>query len=419
MQEPTIKCPDCGTEIKLTDSLAGPLLDKTRQEFEDKLNAQKKAFQSREQALEAKEAALSASKASFEKQLEDRLNSERARISDQEKEKAKRALKSEFDAKSGEVDELKSALANNNQKLAEAQKMQAEVTKKERLLEDQKRELDLTVEQRVQQSVAEVRAQAKTEAEGTLKLKVSEKEEQIHSMQKQIEELRRKAEQGSQQLQGEVLELQLEQELRTKFPHDQIEPVAKGELGGDILQVVNTAIGSRAGGILWETKRTKNWSDGWLAKLRDDQRRSKAEFSILVSGALPKGVDGFGLVDGVWVAAPRYGIPVAIALRQTLIEVAKSKQARVGQDSKMEQVYDYLTGPKFKHRVEAIVEKFTDMQQDLDKERKAMTRLWAKRERQIESVIESTVGMYGDLQGIAGQAIKDIEGLDLPLLGDD
>ena len=167
---------------------------------------------------------------------------------------------------------------------------------------------------------------------------------------------------------------------------------------------------------MWESKRTKNWSDGWLAKLRGDQRAAKAEIAILISQAMPKGIESFGQIDGVWISAPKYAVPLVIALRQTLIEVANSKQSQEGQQTKMELVYEYLTGPRFRHRVEAIVEKFSDMQADLDREKKAMTRLWAKRESQIQGVIESTVGMYGDLQGIAGRALQEIEGLEVPLL---
>ena len=276
--------------------------------------------------------------------------------------------------------------------------------------------MDLTVEKRVQAAINEIHAKAKLEAEENLKLKVTEKEEQIFSMQKQIEQLKQKAEQGSQQLQGEALELELEAILSTNFPLDGIEPVAKGEFGGDILQKVMGPMGQPCGVILWESKRTKNWSDGWLPKLRDDQRTAKAEVAVLVSNALPKDIDSFGLIDGIWITHPRYAAPLVMALRQSLIEVANTRQTHEGKETKMEQVYQYLTGPKFRHRVEAIVEKFSDMQDDLDRERKSMTRLWAKRELQIQGVITSTVGMYGDLQGIAGRALKEIEGLETPLI---
>jgi len=235
-------------------------------------------------------------------------------------------------------------------------------------------------------------------------------------MQRQIEDLRRKAEQGSQQLQGEAQEIELESLLRARFPRDLIEPVAKGEFGGDVLHHVLGPGGQTCGTILWECKRTKNWSDGWLAKLRDDQRSAKADVALIVSSALPRNVDTFDLVDSVWVADPRFAVPLVIALRQSLIDLAASRLAQDGQQTKMELVYAYLTGPRFRHRVEAIMEKFTDMQADLDRERKTMMRLWAKREEQLRGVLESTAGLYGDLQGIAGRAMPEIDSLDLLLI---
>lgn len=416
MEEPIIECPNCGTNIKLTESLAGPLVAATRSEFEAKLDAQKQKFEARESAIKSKEVELAEAQTALEENVNELVKAERAKITDEEKRKAQLVANAEIEEKSREVVELKELIKQRTEKLAEAQSVQAELLKKERLLDDAKRELDLTIEKRVQESIVAVRTAAKAEVEGELKLKVSEKEEQILSMQRQIEELRRKSEQGSQQLQGEVLELELEEALIARFPVDDIEPVPKGEFGGDVIQRVRSPSGAFVGTILWESKRTRNWSDGWLAKLRNDQRTANAEISIIMSTALPKDVENFGQVDGVWISAPAFGLGLVAALRQTLIEVAMSKSARQGQDTKMELIYDYLTGPRFRHRVEAIVEKFSDMKVDLDREKKAMTRLWAKREIQIQSVIESTVGMYGDFQGIAGQALQEIEGLELPMI---
>jgi hypothetical protein len=243
-----------------------------------------------------------------------------------------------------------------------------------------------------------------------------EKEQTISSMQRQIEELKRRAEQGSQQLQGEVLELELESLLRSRFPIDSIEPVAKGEHGGDVLQCINDSNGQKCGAILWETKRTKNWSDSWLIKLRADQRVAKAEIAVLVSHALPRDIESFDFIDGIWVIHPRVIAPVATSLRQTLIEVAGARQAADGQQTKATMVYQYLTGSRFRQRVQAIVEAFTSMQEDLDKEKRVIVKQWAKREEQITRVMQSTVGMYGDLQGIAGRTIQEIEGLNIDTL---
>ena len=414
--EPIIICPNCSTEIKLTESLAAPLIQTVRQEYEARISAKDADVAEREAELRVQQKAVADARQTIEDEVAERLKAERSAIASDEAKKAKLAASSDLEAKAKELEELQDVLRQRDVKLQEAQKAQADLLRKQRELDDAKRELELTVEKRVQASAEEIRQKAKREAEEGLKLRVAEKEEQISSMQRQIEELKRKAEQGSQQLQGEALELQLEATLSAKFPMDTIEPVAKGEFGGDVVQRVVGPMGQACGTILWESKRTKNWSDGWLAKLRGDQRTAKAELAVLVSSALPKEIETFGYIDGVWVTQPQFAVPLVIALRQSLIDVANTRQAQEGQETKMELVYQYLTGPKFRHRVEAIVEKFSDMQSDLDRERKSMTRLWAKREAQIHGVIESTVGMYGDLQGIAGRALQEIEGLETPLI---
>ena len=418
MSDPTISCPKCGTEIKLNESLAGPLIEATKREFEAKLAERDAAIDKREAEVARQQAEIANARQKLDDEVSAKLAAARHGIADEEAKKARALLADDLAAREREIADLKEVGVARDEKLAAAQREQAELIKKQRELDDAKRELELTVEKRVSDSLDEVRAKAKVEAEDGLRLKVSEKEEQIASMHRQIEDLKRRAEQGSQQLQGEVLELQLEATLAARFPTDTQEPVAKGEFGGDLLQRVVGPIGQVAGSILWETKRTKNWSDGWLTKLRSDQRAAKAEVSILVSDALPKGVETFDLVDGVWVAHSRYVIPVAVALRQSLIEISSARQSRDGQETKMELVYSYLTGPNFRHRVEAIVERFSEMQDDLNRERKATMRLWAKREAQIQGVIDTTVGMYGDLQGIVGRAMQEIPALEIPLLED-
>ncbi|MES1999831.1 MAG: DUF2130 domain-containing protein [Pseudomonadota bacterium] len=417
MTEPTIICPNCKTEIKLTESLAAPLIAATRQQFEQQLAQKDTDIAKREQAMRDKEKQLNDARHKLDDQVADQvaagLKAERARIIVEESRKAKLASATELENKVRELGDLQEVLKARDEKLAEAQKAQVELIKKQRELDDAKRELDLTVEKRVQEGLDATRLKAKKEAEDEQKLKVMEKEQTIAAMQKQIEDLKRRAEQGSQQLQGEVHELELENLLRTKFPFDSIDPVPKGEYGGDVLHRVVGAGGQSGGTILWEFKRTKNWSDAWLVKLRDDQRTAKAEIAVIVSQILPKGVETFEMVEGVWVTHPRAALPVAMILRQSLLELALARQATEGQQTKTEMVYQYLTGPRFRQRVEAIVEAFSTMQEDLDKERKAIMKQWAKREGQIERVMGATVGMYGDLQGIAGKSLQEIEGLDL------
>jgi hypothetical protein len=416
MYEPTISCPNCKTEIKLTESLAAPLIQATRQQYEQKIAQKEAQVAKRETALREQQQVIDKARESIDEQVAVRLSAEREKIAADEARKAKLIVAADLTLKTRELADLQEVLKERDKKLTEAQQAQVDLIRKQRELDDARREMDLIIEKRVQESIITIRDKAKQEAEETFKLKVLEKEEQISSMQRQIEELRRRAEQGSQQLQGEAQELDLEAALRAKFPRDIIEPVPKGELGGDVLHRIVGPLDQHCGTILWETKRTKNWSDGWLAKLRDDQRAASAEVALLVTQALPKGVVAFDLIDGVWVAEIRCAIPIAIALRQSLVDLSSARQASEGQQTKMELVYKYLTSPRFRHRIEAIVERVSDMQSDLDRERKAMTRLWAKRDAQIRGVIESTVGMYGDLQGIAGKTLQEIDGLDLQLL---
>jgi hypothetical protein len=423
MTEPTIICPNCKIEIKLTESLAAPLIESTRRQFEQQLAQKDSDIAAREQAMREKEKQLADARNKLDEQVsgqvEEQLKKDRARITAEEAKKAKQAAATDLEQKAQELAELQDVLKQRNEKLAEAQNAQAELIKKQRELDDAKRELELTVQKRIQEGLVVTRQEAKKEAEDEQKLKVMEKEQTIAAMQKQIEELKRRAEQGSQQLQGEVQELELENQLRAKFPFDVIDPVPKGEYGGDVVHRVISTGGQASGTILWESKRTKNWSDGWLTKLREDQRTAKAEIAVLVSQVLPKGIETFDMVDGVCVTHPRAVLPVAVILRQSLLELAIARQASEGQQTKTEMVYQYLTGPRFRQRVETIVEAFSTMREDLDKERKAIMAQWAKREKQIERVMGATVGMYGDLQGIAGKSLQEIEGLSLAALTDE
>ena len=412
MAEPTVVCPQCKTEIKLTESLAAPLLESIRRDYEQRLTQKDADMAKREKALHEREAVLQKQKESMDEQIAQKMQQEQARIAAEEAKKAKLTVGNELDQKLKEINDLQDILKQRDIKLADAQKAQADLIRKQRELDDAKRELELTVEKRVETGLAAAREKAKKEAEDEMKLKVMEAEQTIASMQRQIEDLKRRAEQGSQQLQGEVQELEIESWLGARFPRDTIQPVPKGEFGGDILHRVIGPLGQQCGTILWESKRTKNWSDGWLPKLREDQRAAKAEIAVIVSQVLPKDVETFGLVDQVWVAHPKLALPVAIALRQTLIEIAGARQASEGQQTKMEMVYQYLTGQRFRHRIQAIVEAFSSMREDLDRERKAITKQWSKREEQIDRVMQATVGMYGDLQGIAGKTLQEIEGLE-------
>ncbi len=420
MTESTIACPQCSHKIELTsslkDSLAAPLLADAQKQFEERLALKDTDIEQREASLREQQQAIKAAQQAIDKQVEEKLDAERANVAKQEADKAKRAAQLDIQAEKDKAVELQELLSQRDQKLEEARKQQADFLKQQRALEEKEREVELTIQKQVTATLGQERTKMQQEVTAASELKLREKEEQMESMKRTIEELKKKGERGSQQLQGEVVEMQLEEELQARFSHDVITPVPKGEHGGDVLQTVCQVTGIECGKILWETKRTKNWTEGWLSKLRDDQRAAKAEIALMMSYALPADVQTFDQRDGVWICAPQYAVPLVTALRHTLLEVANSKQSQVGQKSKMELVYAYLTGPQFRHRVEAIIEKFDDMQADLVKEKRFTQKQWAKRETQMQGVLDSTIGMYGDLQGIAGKALQEIDGLDVPLL---
>jgi hypothetical protein len=416
MSESTITCPYCKQDFRLDETLAAPFLERATRDLKNKLASKETEIAVSQADLRAREEALTKAKEDMDAQVADKLRRERARIAEEENRKAKQALAGEIEQRTREKAELEEVLRQKDAKLAEAQKAQAEHLRKQRELEDARRELDVTVEKRIQEGLEATRAQARKEAEEKLHLQVLEREQTIASMKQKLDELQRKAEQGSQQLQGEVSELELEAALKARFPTDLVEPVAKGEFGGDVVQRVVGVAGQPAGTILWESKRTKNWTDGWLGKLRGDQRSAKADVAIIVSQALPKEVESFGLVDEIWVAHPKVALSVAVALRISLLEVAAARKAVEGQQTKMDMVYRYMTGPGFRHRVQAILEAFSSMKEDLDREKKAITKQWAKREQQITQVMEATAGLYGDLQGIAGKTVVQIDGLEMEAL---
>ena len=428
MSDLNIQCPNCGAEIKLTESLAQPLVQKMREDFQrqlelkdreaaHRLEAANAKIAEREALLRTQREKLEAEKASMEEQVRRLAEEQRKKIAEEEARRAQARAAGELEAKNRELHDAQELLKIRDAKLAEAQKAQVEFLQKQRQLEDDRREMELNIEKRLQAALGQEREKAQRDVEEKFRLLLAEREEQLKSMQKKIDELKQKAEQGSQQLQGEVQELELESGLRQQFPHDVVEPVPKGEFGGDVIQYVVSPQGQRCGAILWEAKRTKNWSDLWLAKLRSDMREAKAQYSVLMSHALPKGVETFALIDGVWVTNSICALPLAAALRAAVIETHSARLAGEGQQGKMAMVYQYLTGPEFRQRVEAMVEAFQALQQDLQDEKKAMQKIWARREKQLDMASGAIAGMYGDLQGIAGRQLKEISGLDIKSLG--
>jgi len=314
---------------------------------------------------------------------------------------------------------LQAQVAEKEQKLLDAQSKELELRKQRRDLEEKYKNIELEMARKLDEERERMREEISKSVAENHRLKDMEKDKKMNDMLRRIEELKRKAELGSQQLQGEVLELELEEVLKANFPFDQIEPVSKGKRGADILQKVHNQSSQYCGTVVWELKRTKGWSDGWIEKLKEDQRETKAEIAVLATTALPKEVNSFGYINGVWVTNPTLAVCLAIALRMNLIQVANAKMAAVGKGEKMEVLYNYLSGKEFGQRVEAIVEAFISMRSDLEKEKSAMNKIWSKREKQIERVIHNISGMYGEMQAIVGGSLPQIKSLELKSLIDE
>lgn len=433
MSELNVTCPECGTEIEIAEQLAAPLVAAEREKIVNAVKAkvQKKLEEERagaKKALAEKDAKL---KAAAEKELEAikaKESAEEAKANTElevkrqvDAEKEKIAAEAATKATEEVAAKLKAAEEENQRqaaKVKQAQQAELDAIKAKREAEEAKAEADIIVARKFEEERGKLREQTLKEADEANRLKVAEKDKQLEDMRKQIEVLKRKGESGSQQLQGEVQEADLADVLQGAFPDDDFERVGKGQRGADVVQSVIGLGGLKCGSILWEAKRTNNWQKAWLPKLREDQRAYKADVAALVSAALPDEVEHFDCLDGVWVSTRSAAVPMALALRQGLVETAMSRQAMTGGNSKKELVYNYLTGQEFRQRVSGVADAYIQMREDLDKEKRALTLQWSKREKQLERLLNSTVGMYGDLQGIIGANLPEVEGLQLPQLDD-
>jgi hypothetical protein len=430
MSDVKIECPHCHKSFKLNETLAAPLVEETRrkfqQEFEEKeetLEERRQAFAEEQKAaekarkdVEKERASLAKQKEQLDEQVAEQVEEQRVTI---EREAAKKA-KQKYDEKLAERDEEKAELQEQikekETKLAEARKAEVEFRKKQRELDDKMKAAEVEVEKRVNDALAPEREKAKKDAEEQQRLKMAEKDKIIEDQKLKLAEAQQRLEQGSQQLQGEVQELDIERRLREAFPRDTIEPVPKGLHGGDALHRVLAMQGHCCGTILWESKRTRNWQGAWCDKLKQDQRAAKADLAIIVTQTMPQGLDSFAEMEGVWVTTPVLAMSLGAALRLCIVECSSARRAADGQNDKMAILYQYLTGPEFRRRIEALKDAFVTMQDDLSSERRVITKQWEKRQKQIDRVMVSTVGMYGDLQAIAGTTLQEIEGLELRAL---
>lgn len=403
--ENEVTCPHCRQEFPLDQLMAAQITDRIRGELDAEYAAKTQTLVSERAELEASRKQLAESQQQLDKQIADTLAKERKKIEDDARVKAKQVVAVELQDRESQINEA-------SEQLKQFQQREIELRKTNRQLEQRAEQNELEVARKLDEERKKIRTSALAQAAEESQLKLAEKDLTIDSMKKKIDELKQKAEQGSQQAQGEVQELALEAMLPAEFPGDVIKPVGKGVRGADVLQQVYDSTGRDCGSILWESKRTKNWQDGWLNKLMDDQQEAKASCACIVSSALPEDVKHFSELNGVWVASWSCVRSVAIALRHALIETSRARRATEGQHGKMELVYNYISSGEFALRVKGIVSPYIEMQADLESEKRAFNRQWNKRQKQLDRAIASTTGLFGDLQGIMGSGLEVIEGMD-------
>ena len=406
MNQGTSACPHCGHEFELSEALTQQIREHLKTELQADVLKREAEAKRKLDDLKAREEALTKSRASLDAEVEKQLKHKLA-------EAEARAAKSIGDQFAGKLGELQDALKERDTAIKVFRENELDLRKKQRELEKAKENAELENQRRLDAERSKIRLEAAARFQEQHKLKDLEKDKIINDLKSALEEMKRKAEQGSTQLQGEVLELNFEAELKRFFLHDDIQPVPQGIRGADLIQKVRTSHGGDCGALLWETKNTKYWSARWIPKLKDDMLATRASIAILVSSALPDGIAHFGAMDGVWVSDPVSALPLATVLREQIVALERERQVSVGKNEKMEMLYKYLAGAEFKQKIEGVVEAFTAMQDQINRERRAMEKNWKEREKQLERVIRNTAGMYGDMQGILGAQIANIPVLEL------
>lgn len=410
-QENSIKCPNCGKQIDVQAIVYHQIEQKIYQEnleskkrFETEIAQKRKEYKQAFEALQAEQESL---QEKVQQATKESLKQERQKLQEslkqefaQEYQEALKTMQKELEEKSNQVREL-------NLSKAEIEKLKREKGEIESKIKAQEQE-------RLAQEMASFKEKLHKEIESQNELRFREKEQQLEGLKKQLQEAQRKVEIGSQQLQGEVHELAIEEYLQVQFPLDDIVEIKKGAHGGDCVQIVHTREIPNCGKIYYESKRTKEFQRAWIEKFKADMRKENADVGVIVSQTMPKELERMGLLDGVWICTFEEFKALCAVLREGVIRVQIAQKSQENKQDKMGLLYQYLTSSEFKMQIEAIVEGFTQMQSDLDSEKRAMQRLWKQREKQIQKVLENTIDMYGSIKGIAGNAIGNVKALEIP-----
>lgn len=406
-----IKCPNCGIFIDVQDILAHQLEEEIKQKFQSQLAEEKKKykteFESLNKAKEEFEQKKKQENELFQERLEKQLKEEKKSIEEKLKIKFQEEQSEQFKALQTELNEKSEQIKELNRTKAEIEKLKRE-----------KGELKEAVEAEAQKKLNEIllaeKEKIKKAEEERNELRFKELQKQLEDQKKLTEEMKRKQEQGSQQLQGEVQELAIEEWLATQFPLDTVEEIKKGARGGDCIQIVNTRARQNCGIVYYESKRTKDFQPSWIEKFKADIRDKGANIGVLVTEVMPSDMDRMGLKDGVWICNYEEFKGLCAVLRESIVQLSMAVSSQENKGDKMHMLYDFLTSNAFRMQIEAIVEGFTQMKSDLESEKRSMQRIWKQRDKQIEKVVANTIDMYGSIKGIAGNAIQAVKALELP-----
>jgi hypothetical protein len=414
-----IECPNCGTSLDVEDVLASKLESKYKKEFESKI-AEKDNQVSRElEKLEEEKVALSKAKQDQSKEVKRQLEQQLK----EQREKIEQKLKSDFEEENQEqYKAMQKELNEKTDKLKEFNKAKAEIERLKREKEEAAEEANLAAEKRFNEQLKKEKEKLQDKAESKLReeweLRYKEVEKQLEDQKKLTEEMKRKQEKGSQQLQGEVQELAIEDLLEKEYPFDSIEEVSKGVRGADCLQVVINHNQEQCGSIIYESKRTNAFSDKWIEKLKQDQLSSNADIAVIVTETMPKGMSQFGEMNGVWICSFPNVKFLSQVLREMLININTVKLQNDNRGDKKEMLYNYFASNKFKHTITTIIDTYSSMHEQLNTEKRAFQKQWKKREEQINSVQENMLGLFGSIEGIIGNQLSSNDTFEL-LAGSD
>jgi len=408
-----IKCPNCGTFIDVQDILAHQLEEEIKQKFQSQLAEEKKKykteFESLNKAKEEFEQKKKQENELFQERLDKQLKEEKKAI----EEKLKTKLQEE---QSEQFKTLQTELNEKSEQIKELHRTKAEIEKLKREKGELKEAVEAEAQKKLNETLLAEKEKIKKVEEERNELRFKELKKQLEDQKKLTEEMKRKQEQGSQQLQGEVQELAIEEWLATQFPLDTIEEIKKGARGGDCIQIVNTRVRQNCGTVYYESKRTKDFQPSWIEKFKTDIRDKGANIGVLVTEVMPSDMDRMGLKDGVWICNYEEFKGLCAVLRESIVQLSMAVSSQENKGDKMHMLYDFLTSNTFRMQIEAIVEGFTQMKSDLESEKRSMQRIWKQRDKQIEKVVANTIDMYGSIKGIAGNAIQAVKALELPEL---